>query len=230
MRNPKRYIPNVILLCQLFIVTACSSADYKGTPYSNMVYSNGSQSIPGCLECEYFDLGGEGIAFHETDSTNSGSGALNPSDGSYLHEFRRNEAVDISYVKFHDPAIDNNPYNYVEPEENQLYVGWTAPGEWLKYTVDVKKSGIYQLGLMYTANQDGAISLSVNDVDITGKINIPNTFVAEDSVDWRQWHHWNYLGNMAEIQLKKGIQVFTLHTVEIGQMNYEHIDFTLIRE
>ncbi|HMG90367.1 MAG TPA: carbohydrate-binding protein [Chryseolinea sp.] len=123
--------------------------------------------------------------------------------------------------------IDNSPYNFVEPEKDQLYVGWTAAGEWLKYTVDVKETGSYKLGLMYTANQNGQISLSVNDDDITGPIDISSTYFAEDTIAWRQWHHWNYKDGIAEIQLNKGIQIITLHTVAVGQMNYEYIDFKL---
>lgn len=198
---------------------------YQGKPYSDAKYSSGAQTIPGKLQCEYYDFGGEGIAFHDTDSINSGSGALNPADGSYLHEFRMNEPVDISYTKFQDPPVDNTPYNFVDPEKDQLYVGWTKPGEWTKYTVNVTEAGTYQLGLMYTSNKDGKISISANDADVTGKILVPNTFVAADSVAWRQWHHWNYLDNMARIKLDKGLQTITLHTVDIGDMNYEHINF-----
>lgn len=215
-------------LCLTFF-QSCNSSQYKGKPFSNSKYKDGAQIIPGKLQCEFYDFGGEGIAYHDSDSTNSGSGALNPANGTYLHEFRINEAVDISYIKKGlDPKIDDNPYNLAEPEKDQLYIGWTEPGEWVKYTINVKTTGTYQMGLMYTSNQNGLISFSVNNVDATGPIKIPNTFVAEDSVAWRQWHHWNYLENMAKINLEKGIQVLTLHTVDIGQMNYEHIDFNLI--
>jgi hypothetical protein len=62
--------------------------DYKGTPYDDIMYHEGPQTIPGKLQCEYYDFGGEGVAFHDTDTINSGSGRLNPGDGSYLHEFR----------------------------------------------------------------------------------------------------------------------------------------------
>jgi len=41
----------------------------------------------------------------------------------------------------------------------QLYVGWTAPGEWINLTVTVGKTATYRIDLMYTANTDGAISL-----------------------------------------------------------------------
>jgi len=223
---------HVMLIALLLLPISCrvnSIVDYKGIPYSDSLYNNGAQSLPGKLQCEYYDFGGEGIAFHDNDSVNSGSGRLNPADGSYLNEFRMNEAADISYTKFRDPAIDNNQYNFVEPEKDQLYLGWTAPGEWTKYTVEVKESGTYQLGIMFTSNQNGKISLSVNDKDITGPILIPSTFVAADSVAWRQWHHWNYLGDIAQINLKKGLQTITIHTVEIGQMNYDYIDFRWLK-
>ncbi len=200
---------------------------YKGKPYSDSIYNAGAQTIPGKLQCEYYDFGGEGIAFHDNDSTNSGSGRLNPADGSYLHEFRIDESVDISYTKFRDPAIDNTLYNLVQPEKDQLYVGWTNAGEWTKYTVNVTKAGTYQLGIMYTSNQNGKIAISVNDQDATGPLLIPSTFVAEDSVAWRQWHHWNYIDSISQVKLKEGLQTLTIHTVEIGQMNYDYIDFKL---
>jgi len=202
-----------------------SIGNYRGIPFTDSVYKDGAQVIPGKLQCEYYDKGGEGIAFHDNDSINSGSGHLNPADGSYLNEFRIGEAVDISYTKFRKPAIDNNAFNIVEPEKDQLYVGWTNPGEWTKYTINVKKSGDYKLGLMYTSNQNGKISFSVNDIDMTGPISVPSTFAAGDSVAWRQWHHWNYIDNIAKIHLRKGLQTFTIHTVEIGQMNYDFIKF-----
>jgi hypothetical protein len=204
-----------------------SIGDYKGKTYSDVRYHSGPQTIPGKLQCEFYDFGGEGVAFHDNDTINSGSGRLNPADGSYLNEFRINEAVDISFTKFRDPAIDNNPYNFVEPEKDQLYVGWTAPGEWTKYTVNVTKTGTYTIGIMYTSNQNGKISFSVNDKDVTGPLSIPSTFVKADSVPWRQWHHWNYIDQITRIDLKKGLQIITFHTVEIGQMNYDYLNFKL---
>lgn len=218
-----------IIILSILLFPRCNSksriVNYRGTPYTDSVYKKGAQIIPGKLQCEYFDFGGEGIAYHDNDSINSGSGHLNPSDGSYLNEFRIREAVDISYTKFREPAIDNNSFNFVEPEKDQLYVGWTSPGEWTKYTINVEAAGSYKLGLMYTSNQNGIISFSVNDVDITGPISVPSTFVPADSMAWRQWHHWNYIDNIANVHLKKGLQTFTIHTVEIGQMNYDYINF-----
>src|ERR1700704_2512313 len=124
---------------------SCSSQHQlinTGKPYQNNI-----QHILGRIECEYYNEGGEGVAYHDSDSINNGSGKLNPANGTFLNEFRMNEGVDISYTKSHD--IDNNPYNKVPRDMGQLYVGWTKPGEWINYTVKVKKSRNYQIGLMY---------------------------------------------------------------------------------
>jgi hypothetical protein len=93
-------------------------------------------------------LGGEGVAYHTPDKRNHGSGELNPANGTYLNEFRMNEAVGTSYVKFHD-AIDKNPFNQVQPAEGQLYVGWTSPGEWFRITVQVERAGTYSINLLH---------------------------------------------------------------------------------
>lgn len=212
------------------LVTACNKSgypgNYKGKPYSDAKYSVGAQAIPGKMQCEYYDTGGEGMAYHDSDSINSGSGKLNPADGSYLHEFRIKEPVDISFTK--PKGVDENDYNFVKPAMDQLYVGWTNPGEWTKYTVDVKKTGLYRVGIMYTAHADGQVSLAVNNKDITGPLDISSTYVEQDTVAWRQWHHWNYRENLAEIKLRKGIQVLTLRTVANGQMNYDYLNFVYL--
>ncbi len=205
------------------------NSNYKGKPFSDSKYKGGAQTIPGKIQCEYYDFGGEGVAYHDTDPENNGSGKLNPADGSYLHEFRMNEAVDISYTKFQDSPIDNNAFNLVEPEKDQLYVGWTKPGEWIKYTVNVTQSGTYQLGIMFTSNKNGKISIAVNDKDATGLITLPSTANEKETVPWRNWHHWNYLDNIARIELKKGLQTITLHTEELGDMNYDYINFKKIK-
>jgi len=84
---------------------------YKGLPYRDSRYEGGPQKIPGRVLCAYYDLSGEGVAYHDSDPQNHGSGELNPADGTYLNEFRIHEGVDTSYTKFNrkpDP-VDDNP-------------------------------------------------------------------------------------------------------------------------
>lgn len=201
-----------------------SPVSYKGKPYQDARYTLGAQKIPGKVQCAYYDLGGEGVAYHDNDAKNNGSGALNPKDGTYLNEFRMNEGVDTSYTKFRD-HFDNTQYDVVQPPENQLYVGWTEPGEWFKVTVDVAHAGLYSADLLYTSHQGGSISLDVNGKPATGPLPITSTFNAADPLAWRQWHHWNVARNLVRVQLPAGRNVLTVHIVSEGQMNLAYFDF-----
>jgi hypothetical protein len=198
------------------LLYSCNS--YKGLPFTGA-----PQEIPGKVQCEFYDLGGEGVAYHDADSINNGSGKLNPVNGNPLHEFRIKEGVDISYTKTN--GVDDNPYNDVMPEMNQLYVGWTEPGEWMKYTVDVKETGNYTIGLMYTSNRGGVIEVLAHDSASIAVMPVQSTYKDADTVAWRQWHHWNKSDSLAKIHLKAGIQVITLKTVQNGNMNYDYLEF-----
>src|SRR6202030_15882 len=120
-------------------------SQYIGLPYHDVRYSGGPQKIPGKVLCAYYDLGGEGVAYHDTDPKNHGSGELNPADGTYLNEFRIDEGVDTSYTKFDrkPTQIDDNPFDKFVPTRDLLYVGWTEPGEWFNITVDAAHAGTY---------------------------------------------------------------------------------------
>ncbi len=209
---------NILLLLTLFSAS-CTSSLVVGKSFNNK-----EQLIPGRVECEYYDEGGEGIAYHDTDSVNNGSGKLNPANGKFLNEFRMKEGVDISYTKNHN--IDNNPYNKVAPDSNQLYVGWTQPGEWINYTVRVTETAVYRMGVMYTANADASISIDLDSQPVTTRLKISSTYDSRDTIAWRQWHHWNKINSLASIKIKKGIHRLTLHIVDRGQMNFDYLEFT----
>jgi hypothetical protein len=201
---------------------------YKGAPYRDSRYQGGAQKIPGRVECAYYDLGGEGVAYHDTDSKNNGSGTLNPADGTYLNQFRMDEGVDISYTKFHH-QIDNNPYDLVQPPENQLYIGWTAPGEWFNITVEVTRAGVYAADLLYTSNRGGTISMDVNGKPASGPLGIVSTFNPADPIAWRQWHHWNVMQSIVRLRLPEGKNVLTVHILTEGNMNLAYFDFRKVR-
>ncbi len=215
MKNNASVFFKVLLIIPAFLFS-CNS--YKGKPFTGV-----PQEIPGKVQCEFYDLGGEGTAYHDTDSINNGSGKLNPVNGNPLHEFRISEGVDISYTKTN--GTDDNPYNDVMPEMNQLYVGWTEPGEWIKYSVNVKETGDYTIGLMYTCNGDGGIEVVAHDSISSGLMPVKSTHRDADTVAWRQWHHWNRNDLLGKIHLKEGLQVITLKTVKNGNMNYDYLEF-----
>jgi hypothetical protein len=183
------------------------------------------------VHCAYYDLGGEGVAYHDTDAVNHGSGELNPLDGSYLNGFRVHEGVDISYVKVgRATPIDDNPYNLVVPPPEQLYVGWTHPDEWFNLTVRVEQAGHYAIDLLYTSHQGGQIGLDLDGKALASPLAIQSTATAADPLAWRQWHHWNLAKNLADVQLPAGVHVLTVHIVTEGDMNLAYFDFRKVQK
>ncbi|MEX2428808.1 MAG: Ig-like domain-containing protein [Bacteroidales bacterium] len=92
-----------------------------GDPPVQEPYSGSNRTIPGSIEAEHYDLGGESIAYHD-DDTKEGDATQRPLDN-----------VDI---------INNSEAS------NGYVVGHSQSGEWLEYTVDVT-SGNYNISLFY---------------------------------------------------------------------------------
>ena len=106
-----------------------------------------SIAIPGIVEAENFNIGGEGIAYHDIDSVNNGG------------QYRPKEGVDIQ-------SCSEGGYN----------VGWTNKGEWLEYTVNVADSGKYKLDLRLAAGTaNNQFHVEFDGVDKTGIITINST-------------------------------------------------------
>jgi len=189
------------------VLVAAIPTDYKGKPWKGSM-----QTIPGKITAAFYDEGGEGVAYHDKDPVNHGSGELNKGKDE-KNNFRKDEGVDISYTK---SAFDKFKDGKLL-EIDKYYVGWTAPGEWLNYSVDVKNAGTYQVNMLASSNNKGAeISLSVNGADKTGPIVLETT---------GYWHTWKMYDNIATITLDKGPQLLTFKFVKEGEMNLQYIDF-----
>ncbi len=219
-----------------FIPFTAIAEKYPCVPYQDSVTGKTSQTIPGRIQNEFYDMlapnshqQAEGHCYHDTDADNNGSGKLNK-PGSYLSEFRMHEAPDTSYTKLKNPdvAVDDSSYNLVQPEANSLYLGWISPGEWVNYTVTVKQTGTYSISTMYTSKFGGHIAFEVNGKDISGPLEIPSTFNASDAIEWRQAHHWNKIFGLGKIHLKKGKQVLRLRFLDQPVMNFDYMDFVKI--
>jgi chitinase len=112
------------------------------TPYGGTVWA-----IPGKIEAENFDNGGEGAAYHDLTATNT--------QGQY----RTTEGVDIE-------ATTEGGYN----------VGTIQTGEWLEYTVNIGQTGIYTLQARVAAIAAGkTFHVELNGQNISGTITVPNT-------------------------------------------------------
>ncbi len=88
-------------------------------------------NIPGLLEGEHYDLGGNGNAYKDSDDENEGDA-----------KFRTDEGVDI--VK----------------GGTGMAIGYTTSSEWLEYTINVEKTGTYDL-TANASNGGGEIKFDV---------------------------------------------------------------------
>jgi hypothetical protein len=176
------------------------------------------QAIPGRLECAYYDLGGEGVAYHDTDPINVLSGVLNqqkqhqrPDSSPLYWNFRKDEGVDISYTK--DFADFNHHQNMVVPPVNQLYIGSASDGECCNYTVDVKKAGTYRIIALY-GNDANAFTFSINHQPAAD---------CKFPVKTGSMHKWNKAQVGTITFAKAGRQLLTLH-YNHGN-NFAYFDF-----
>lgn len=122
--------------------TAATIIFNTSTPYS------GSPSpIPGKIEAENYDNGGQGIAYYDADVTNNGG------------QYRPGEAVDIGGAP-----------------EGGYFIGWSSKGEWTAYTVNVASTGAYTLQARVATPATGkSFHVELNGVNISGPITVPNT-------------------------------------------------------
>lgn len=121
-------------------------------------YNNQPALIPGMVEFEEYDLGGNNSAYYD-DSQGS--------EVSPIVNFRQNEDVDIEAC-----TDENGGYN----------IGYATKGEWLEYTVDVMNTGNYSFTFRYAVNGDNrTFHLEIDGKNITGAITLDNT------KGWQTW-------------------------------------------
>ncbi len=122
------------------VTAAPLATPYFGTPIA----------VPGGFEAENFDLGGEGVAYHDNVAGNTGG------------QYRLNEDVDIIL------SADALGGGYV--------VNNFETGEWLAYTVSVAASALYDIELRASsALSTSAFHIEVDGQNVTGTVNVPNS-------------------------------------------------------
>ena len=114
-------------------------------------YSNSPIQIPGIIQAERFDKGGEGMTFHDSDSERQG-------DTNY-----RSDSEGVDFVKGNGGTC----------------IGYTAANEWLEYSVDVKEPGKYTYAATVSSGVTGSgftIGLVKSGRVISlAKVNVPQT-------------------------------------------------------
>ena len=127
------------------VASPCPPSQIVQTPFKGTAWP-----VPGRIEAEDYDVGGEDVAFHEANASG------NQGMATY-----RNDEVDIETTQ----DIDGT-YN----------VGYTLNGEWLEYSVNVSTAGKYDLSLRVASDGTGkTMHAEIDGANITGAVAIPNT-------------------------------------------------------
>ncbi len=145
------------------IVTLVAVGEQIVIPQEPFNDSKTPWAIPGKIQAEDFDVSGAGkdengnsnISFYDNDSENHGN-----------CDYRKDTGVDI-YEK---------PFGKV--------IGYNQTGEWLEYTVNVKKAGDYTM-FAYVAsnNETSGFQMSIDGKNITDVVSVPKTVAGEGDFD-----------------------------------------------
>ena len=118
----------------------------RRTPYKSTM-----ATIPGTIEAENFDKGGEGMTFHDSDDNNEG-------DSNY-----RSDSEGVDFVK----------------GNNGTCIGYCAVGEWLEYSIDVTEAGKYAYEATVSSGTTGSgftIGLMKNNREtVLATVDVPQT-------------------------------------------------------
>lgn len=128
-----------------YMAFALQEAPYGGTP----------AAIPGTVQAENYDVGGQGVGYSVTST--------NGSANSY-----RSDGIDLETTTDTGGGYD---------------LGWTTSGQWFRYTVNVVTAGSYTIGFRVAAPTavSGAFNLtSTTGGNLTGSVSVPETGGWED--------------------------------------------------
>jgi hypothetical protein len=196
----------LIILLGAFACFAQYPSTYKGAPYSGAPTNSQPQTIPGRVYMGYYDMGGEGVAYHDNDSVNNGVPWGN---------FRPTEGVDVEWTKEDDYWADSAG-NKLVPQGVYL-IGWTGVGEWVNFTVNVQTAGRYIVGGMVSKDVDRIVrNFVLDNRDTIGGFDVAAT---------GYWHLWRYDSNMVSIPLPAGKHLLKIY--ELGEGNMQYFDFSL---
>ena len=151
-------------------------------------------SLPGTIQAENFDKGGADFTFHDSDTEDEG-GAGYRSD---------NEGVDI--------VTGNGGHA----------IGYTANGEWLEYSVNVKTPGEYSFTATVSSGNSGS-GFSIGLVDGNKVTNLANVSVPQDANG--SWDNYTTVKGKLSKHLDVGKQIIRI-TITGAYCNIDKIQFT----
>ncbi len=162
-------------------LTGLSAAGSAARAATEGPYGGTAAAVPGTVYAENYDTGGQGTAYNVT--------SVNGTDNGY-----RSDGVDLeATTDTGGPAND---------------LGWTAAGQWFKYTVNVATAGTYTVGLRLASPSgvtDGLHIANSAGTNLSGNVNVPATG------GWQTW-----VTVVATVTLPAGTQTLTVDQDNAG--------------
>jgi chitinase len=151
-------------------------------------YGGTAAAIPGTVQAANYDTGGQGVAYNVA--------SVNGTANSY-----RSDGVDLEACT--DTGCGDD-------------IGWTAAGQWFRYTVKVATAGTYTVSLRLASPSgvtDGLHIASSSGANLSGNINVPAT---------GGWQTWTTV--TATVTLPAGQQTLTIDQ-DNGGWNIHQLTF-----
>ncbi|HEV2638156.1 MAG TPA: glycoside hydrolase family 3 C-terminal domain-containing protein, partial [Actinocrinis sp.] len=164
-------------------------------PTGDAPFGGTPAAVPGTLQAANYDTGGQAVAYNVA--------AVNGSSNSY-----RTDGVDL------EASADTQD---ATPAGGGYDIGWTASGQWFKYTVEVATSGVYTVTVRVAAPgavADGLHIANSSGTNLTGSIAVPAT---------GGYQTWATV--TASITLAAGQQTLTVDQ-DAGGWNLHYLAFT----
>jgi carbohydrate binding protein with CBM6 domain/glycosyl hydrolase family 64 (putative beta-1,3-glucanase)/ricin-type beta-trefoil lectin protein len=137
-------------------------------------YGGTAAAVPGTVQAANYDTGGQGVAYNVS--------SVNGTANSY-----RSDGVDLE-------ACTDTGCGYD--------LGWTAAGQWFKYTVNVASAGTYSVSMRLASpygETDGLHIANSAGTSLTGPVAVPNT---------GGYQNWTTV--TASLTLPAGVQTLTV--------------------
>lgn len=151
-------------------------------------YGGTAAAVPGTVEAANYDTGGQGVTYNVT--------SVNGTANSY-----RPDGVDLEVCSDAGCGYD---------------LGWTAAGQWFKYTVDVAAAGTYTVSFRLASPNGVTDALHIAN---SAGTNLSGAVSAPDTGGWQGWTTVT-----ASVTLPAGVQTLTVDQ-DNGGWNVHYMAF-----
>ncbi len=181
-------------------------AGYTGKPLGGT-----PQTIPGTIQIEDYDTGGEGVAYHDNSVTGHGQ----------LCGVTRTDLIDLNCTGQNGSPKDQTEGTCAALTGDE-YLGYIDTGDWLNYTVTVLEAGTYVISTHAgVSGTNTKLMFAFTPTVTTAALPLMGT----SGCGVESYHVWTVQNNVGTIALQPGTYVMKLTFVGAG-LNLDWVAFT----